>query len=157
MSTADETGIILSTDLFDNKYDCFGKCSNRQDCKMLSYKINTCKLFNTVRYSLTISTTGPFLFEKFSPDFSLINAYLTNHWPFNNNLNDIISGANLYGGLGNSFATDRLNQQLSAIYLNNQYLQVPSGIYFKTDFTVSVWVKTFRLANWDRIIDFGKI
>jgi hypothetical protein len=56
---------------------------------------------------------------------------------------------------GSSFATDRLNSQYSALYLNNQYLQVPGGIYFNGDFTVTVWVKPFRQAYADRVIDFG--
>ncbi len=39
------------------------------------------------------------------------------------NLSDVISGANLFGGLSYSFVPDRFFN--SAIYFNKGYLQVP--------------------------------
>ena len=154
MSTADESGILLQTTSENIIYDCFKKCSKNSNCLMISYKVNQCKLFSQVRYSISISTS-PCLFEKKILDYSSINAYLTNHWPFNNDLKDIVSGADLIDGINYSFTTDRLNSQLSAVNLNQGFLRAPTGIYFKGEFTISVWVKPFVVTNYARLIDFG--
>jgi hypothetical protein len=131
-------------------------CSQTSDCLMISFKINECKLYNQVKYSVQLSlNSDPCLFEKVIPNYSSINAYLTNYWPFNNNLNDVISGLNLYGGSGGSFTSDRLNQQSSALLLNPGYLLFPPSIYFKGDMTISVWVKPNSVIGFARVIDCG--
>jgi hypothetical protein len=154
VSTTDETGIVLQTSSENIIYDCYKKCNKMKNCVMLSYKLNQCKLYSQVRYSISI-TTSPCLFEKKIKDYSSINAYLTNHWPFNNNLNDIISRADLYGGSNYSFTTDRLNSKLSALYLNQGFLRAPTGVYFNGEFTISVWIKPSSAPNKGRIVDFG--
>jgi hypothetical protein len=154
ISAADETGILLETTSQNSIYDCFKKCSKISNCLMISFKVNQCKLYSQVRYSVSISI-APCLFEKKILDYSSINAYLTNHWPFNNDLKDIVSGADLYGGTNFGFATDRLNNQLSTLYLNQGFLRAPTGIYFKGEFTISAWVKPFNVANYARLLDFG--
>lgn len=92
--------------------------------------------------------------------FSLItdlNHDLIHYWPLNNNLNDIVSNYNLIGGLNYNYILDRFNERFSAVYLNNGYLQAPSGVYFFGNFTVSVWVNPISTVGvYDRIIDFGK-
>ena len=75
----------------------------------------------------------------------------------NGNLNDTVSGANLYGGNNYSFAPDRFSNLNSAIYFNNGFLQVPDGYYFNGDFTTSIWIKINSYNQYVRIIDFGCI
>jgi hypothetical protein len=75
----------------------------------------------------------------------------------NGNLNDTVSGANLYGGYNYSFAPDRFSNLNSAIYFNNGFLQVPDGYYFNGDFTTSIWIKINSYNQYVRIIDFGCI
>ena len=72
-----------------------------------------------------------------------------------NSLDDEVGGANLYGGNSYSFTTDRFCSPNSAIYLNQGYLQVPAGVYFSGDFTVTAWIylKSYQLNS--RIFDFG--
>ena len=72
-----------------------------------------------------------------------------------NNLSDVIGGANLYGGTSYSFTVDRFGAANSAIYFNNGYLQVPSGVYFYGDFTVIAWINLKSYQYYSRIIDFG--
>ena len=157
VSVTDEVGILLDTSTVSVKYDCFIKCTSMNSvCKMALLKSKQCKLYSQVKYSVQLSPSSEScLFQKYIPDYSAINAYLTNWWPFNNNVNDIVGSANLYGGstTGKSFATDRLNQPASAIYLNAAYYQLPAGKYFAGDFTLSVWVKivSFR-STTDRLI-----
>jgi hypothetical protein len=81
--------------------------------------------------------------------FKKINKYLTHHWPFNNNYEDIIGGANLISTSTSSasFTIDRLNKNSSAVCLNNGFLQAPDGVYFKGDFTISAWVKPLQPQN----------
>jgi hypothetical protein len=44
---------------------------------------------------------------------------------------------------------------LSAVYLNNGYLQVPAGIYFNGDLTISLWIKIFQYTSNCRILEFA--
>jgi hypothetical protein len=101
MSSADQSGILISSATLSTKYDCFQMCSVAINCVLVSYKASQCMIFNQVKYSVALSElTEPNLFKKYVPDYSAINANLICHWPFNNNLYDVISGANLYGGSG---------------------------------------------------------
>jgi hypothetical protein len=123
---------------------------------MISYKMNQCKLYKQIKYSSELTlNSDPCLFKKVIPDYSSINAYLTNYWPFNNDLNDIISGKNFIDGSGYSFTTDRLNQHSSSLLLNSGYLLLPASTYFSGDMTVSVWVKPKSIASLARIVDCG--
>jgi len=95
------------------------------------------------------------------------NAVLINYWPMNN-LSDIVGGANLYGGANYSFTTDRFCSPNSAIYFNSSsyllsgsyyrnttaYLQVPSGVYFSGDFTVTAWIYLISYQYYETIFDF---
>ena len=72
-----------------------------------------------------------------------------------NNLTDVIGGANLYGGANYSFTYDRFCSLNSAIYFNRGYLQVPTGVYFSGDFTVTAWIYLKSYQYYSRIIDFG--
>jgi len=72
------------------------------------------------------------------------------------NLSDVIGGANLFGGVNYSFVPDRFGSPNSAIYFNKGHLQVPSGVYFSGDFTVTAWIYLKSYQPWSRIFDFGK-
>jgi hypothetical protein len=71
------------------------------------------------------------------------------------NLSDLIGGANLFGGVNYSFVPDRFCSPNSAIYFNKGHLQVPSGVYFSGDFTVTVWIFLKSYQSNSRIFDFG--
>jgi hypothetical protein len=71
------------------------------------------------------------------------------------NLSDVIGGANLFGGSSYSFVPDRFGSPNSAIYFNKGHLQVPSGVYFSGDFTVTAWIYLKSYQYWSRIFDFG--
>jgi len=113
---------------------------------------------------LTKKTYSPLCVENlFSIIFSVliikINFFkkigsLINYWPMNN-LTDVISGANLFGGSSYSFVPDRFCSLNSAIYFNHGYLQVPAGVYFSGDFTVTGWIYLKSYQYYSRIIDFG--
>ena len=75
-------------------------------------------------------------------------------WPMSS-LNDLIGGANLFGGTNFSFVADRFGNPNSAIYFNNGYLQAPSGIYFTENLTMIAWINVQKFVNYSRIIDFG--
>jgi hypothetical protein len=79
---------------------------------------------------------------------------LTNYWPMSN-MSEIVGGANLFGGLNYSFVPDRFCSAKSAIYINQGYLQVPPGVYFTGDFTVTAWIYLKSYQYYSRIIDFG--
>jgi len=72
-----------------------------------------------------------------------------------NNLSDVVGGANLYNGYSYSYTHDRFCSANSAIYFNQGYLQVPSGVYFSGDFTVTVWIYLKSYQSYSNIFDFG--
>jgi hypothetical protein len=80
--------------------------------------------------------------------------FLINHWPMSN-LSDIVGKADLYNGFNYSFVSDRFCTPNSAIYFRNGFLQVPEGVYFSGDFTVTAWIYLKSFKMWQRIIDFG--
>ncbi len=71
------------------------------------------------------------------------------------NLTDIVGGANMSGGSNYSFTYDRFCNAYSAIYFNVGFLQVPSGVYFSGDFTITTWIYLLAYESYSRIIDFG--
>jgi hypothetical protein len=71
------------------------------------------------------------------------------------NLSDVVGGANLFAGSSYSFTNDRFCSANSAIYFNKGYLQVPAGVYFSGDFTMSAWIYLKSYQQYSRIFDFG--
>ena len=65
---------------------------------------------------------------------------LINFWPINNDLIDIVGGANMTQvGTLSSLVADRLGNLASAINFNGGYYRIPPGVYFNGDFTVTLW------------------
>ena len=71
------------------------------------------------------------------------------------NFSDLVGEANLFGGGNYSFVPDRFCTPNSAIYFNNGFLQVPEGIYFSGDFTVTAWIYLKSYQPFSRIFEFG--
>jgi hypothetical protein len=84
----------------------------------------------------------------------MYKANLINYWPMSN-MSDVVGAANLYGGSSYSFVLDRFGSPNSAIYFNRSYLQVPAGVYFSGDFTVTAWIYLKSYQSDSRIFDFG--
>ena len=72
-----------------------------------------------------------------------------------NNTLDIKGNAHLYNGVNATFTSDRFQNEDSAIRFAYGFYQVPAGVYFSGDFTISVWIRLNKIGNWARIIDFG--
>jgi hypothetical protein len=71
------------------------------------------------------------------------------------NLSDIVGGADLYNGANYSYATDRLNNLNSSVYFNSGFLNIPSGVYFTGDFTITAWIQIKSRKRYARIVEFG--
>jgi len=69
-------------------------------------------------------------------------------------LNDVVGGANLYGGSSYSFTYDRFCSPNSAIYFNNGYLQMPPSVYFSGNFTFIAWIYLKSYQTYSRIAEF---
>jgi hypothetical protein len=82
---------------------------------------------------------------------------LVDYWPMNaNEVKEYVTQTNAQSCVGASYVTDRFGQAMSALYLQNGYCQVPSGVYFKGgDFSATVWVKVIQVTSWARAFDFG--
>jgi len=83
-----------------------------------------------------------------------ISGFLINYWPMNN-LSDIVGGANLFEGFSYSFALDRFCLPNFAIHFNQGYLQIPEGVYFSGNFTVTAWIYLKSYQNNAKIFDFA--
>ena len=77
---------------------------------------------------------------------------LKNYWPIENHVNDTVGGAHLYNGVNVEFVEDRFGNPNSAIRFTEGYYQIPPGIHFKGDLTVSLWIKP--TLNMEIIMDF---
>ena len=85
--------------------------------------------------------------------------FIVNHWPFSNNLNDIIGKANLTNGpIGSSnFVKDRFFTSNSAVFLENSFLQLPPGVYLSGDFSILLWFQLIYTTGPNILINFGYI
>ena len=61
----------------------------------------------------------------------------------------------MYNGNSASYTNDRFGSPNSAISLKNGYYQVPDGVYFKGDLTISDWIRLKVKVAWAKIVDFG--
>jgi hypothetical protein len=71
------------------------------------------------------------------------------------NLSDVIGGSNLNGGTSYSFVSDRFGTPNSAIYFNSGYLNVPTGVYFSSDFTFTAWIYLKSYQSSSRLFEFA--
>ncbi|CAF0869156.1 unnamed protein product [Brachionus calyciflorus] len=137
--------------LYYDKNDCAYLCEDHPDCNYFTWANNICYL-----------KTKPLGQQPTYLENGLCGwiegrrklAKLINYWPMSN-LKDIIGGAHLYGGINYEFTYDRFQNPKSALGLNKGYIQVPSGVYFDGDFTITLWIKINSYQSWSRIIDFG--
>ena len=151
---------LIKTATVKDKLHCVAYCIKLGTCTMIIIeKINLiCKFYigNKNSYLLIDSNEyDTYIYLDYKLKNGTLNDYLTNHWTFDNNLNDVVSGANLYGPSSYSFTSDRYNNKNSAIKFNPGYLNIPNGIYFYGDFTISIWVKPILMISSDEIIDCG--
>ena len=73
-----------------------------------------------------------------------------------NHVNDTVGGAHMYNGYNVQFVKDRFGNPNSAMRFSDGYYQVPPGVYFNGDLTISVWIKTINTFNYsESIIDFA--
>jgi len=71
-------------------------------------------------------------------------------------MSDIIGKKDMTQGVNTSFAQDRFGKLNSALALNNDWAQVPSGFYFDSpEFSISVWVYPYLVDSNARAIDFS--
>lgn len=70
-------------------------------------------------------------------------------------LTDSVGGAHLFNGFSYSYVPDRFNNLNSAIYFNDGYLRVPSGVYFDGDFSIVIWINLKSFGQ--NILTFGNI
>ncbi len=141
-----------------NKLNCFTECVKLSTCSMFLIKNVTCTFFTRINsISLLIDSSEYNAYYWLNADlfYEEKQKGLINYWPFDFNLNDVISSANLFGGTSYSFCEDRFKSKSFAVCLNHGYLQVPSGVYFNGDFTISIWIKANSFTWSGRILDFG--
>jgi hypothetical protein len=70
---------------------------------------------------------------------------------------DTIGGAHMYNGYNVEFVNDRFGNPNSAIRFTEGYYQIPPGVYFNGDFTISVWYKPINTLYSGTIMTFGNI
>jgi len=98
-----------------------------------------------------------FLLEAFHSYALSTDKYLTHYWPIcNSDLTDQIASAHMFHGEKTLFAEDRFGMANSALSLNGNWTQVPSGIYFDTaELSISVWILPLNISRCSRLIDFS--
>ena len=66
------------------------------------------------------------------------DVYLTNYWPIlSGTMQDVAGNAHMTQGASTNFVADRCGNPSAALNFNGGYTTVPSGVYFKSAFSVS--------------------
>ena len=60
----------------------------------------------------------------------------------------------MYNGYNFQYVNDRFGNSNSAIRFTDGYYQIPPGVYFKGDFTISIWLKINVFLPYSTIIEF---
>jgi len=113
---------------------------------------------NGTTYYYVISANTPSGETENSPELK-VKQELKHHFPFEENLSDIINGQNGRAHGGNtglpSYAIGF--PEGKSIYLDgiDDYIQLPSGIANYQDITIATWVNWSGGNAWQRIFDFG--
>ncbi len=82
------------------------------------------------------------------------------NWPIDDNLKDLGPTSSHLEGCAR-FTSDQNNITYSAIsfieedQLVQNFLKAPPGVYFKGDFSVTVWVKLNKITRWATLFDFS--
>ncbi len=71
------------------------------------------------------------------------------------NLSDVVGEANFYNEVNSTFVKDRFCNSNSSVYLNQGYLQVPTGDHFSSNFTLTVWIFFKSYQSNSEIINFS--
>ena len=74
-----------------------------------------------------------------NPNYRSVNG-LVNYWTFCANFDDSIGQAKLFGASNAALVSDRFGVADSALNLANGFIQVPTGVYFNGNYTVTAWV-----------------
>ena len=80
---------------------------------------------------------------------------LINYWSFCSILEDSVGQSHLFGANHSARTFDRFGSPSSALDLFNGFVQVPPGVYFYGDYTVTVWLYIRAFNSWSRLLDFG--
>ena len=137
------------------KQKCLANCTKITECIYAVIKQNECFMFK-MNFTLIMDykPTGTSLI--FKKQLFKITKGLINYWSFNENVNDAIGRAHLFGGVNVSLTYDRFGIPNSALRLTNGYYRVPPGIYFTgTQLTIMGWVNVRSINTHSRLIDFG--
>ena len=133
---------------------CLHLCLINEYCVLISYNSTECKLYNIIQYQHMIDSPTTNLYWN---AFDKLMIGLQNYWPIiNENVDDRVGVANMYGGVNVSFTNDRFNNSNSAIDFKSGYYKIPTGEYVCGDFTFSIWAFIpNQVTYWNRFIDIG--
>ena len=85
-----------------------------------------------------------------------MNTYgLIYYWPIENDITDHAGSAHMTYGQNVSLTTNRFNNPNSALDFQSGYNTVPSGVYFNSDFTFTVWIYYNENPARARILEFS--
>lgn len=87
-------------------------------------------------------------------DYDKISTGLLHHWSFSENLLDSVQCVPATNAQNSNLETEAATG-IGSVRINNGYLTVPQGVYFKGDYSISAWVKPYSVKSWGRVVDFG--
>jgi hypothetical protein len=157
----DKNNIILNSSFlitsFDSnsKHKCLASCTKNLQCFYAVYQQSKCFIcrMNMISYANYATNGNSLIYYKKS--YKPTNG-LTNYWTFNENVNDEIGNAHLFGAVNVSLTVDRYGRPNSALSLSNGYYKVPEGAYFSaTQLSIMGWVKVRNIRSFSRLVDFG--
>ena len=82
---------------------------------------------------------------------------LTNYWPISSlSPSDFVGGLDMTSSNAFVYLSDRKGVNNEALNINGRAKALPNAVYFNSEFTISVWVKTTTSQSWARIFEVGQ-
>lgn len=92
--------------------------------------------------------------EKVKLSFNHRSAFLTNYWPSNSHIQNVIGGAHLIKGYKVGLTQDRFGRPLSALSFNTGHYELPLINYFTSgQFTITAWVNLRAYNYFSRLFE----
>jgi len=120
------------------------------DIKIWSHALSEIEIINDIGV-ISTSTRNSYSTMTHNPN----QDGLVRHWSFKNNFLDEVNGASLNCKDNSSLIEDRLENWYSALLLKNGFCQMPQGVYFTGDFSITMWIKLNKAIYQMVLLDFG--
>ncbi len=134
---------------------CNIECKLTNGCSLFSHNTadKTCRIYRREASVAKLEYSENVNMYAFDQSLSL-----TNFWPMEGSMKDVIGHMDMTPVLNCEFTSDRMNEPNSALLLKQGYANFPTGTYFdmkNSGFTIMLWVNLMSQEFQQRIFSSG--